>query len=274
MLKKKLNQIKFVLFDVETTGLDPFSGDRIVEIAAKKFVNLKEIDSFSSLVNPQRPISYGAYMVNHISEEMLEGAPESAEVLKKCYSFLKGSCLMGYNVNFDLGFLNNELSFIKKELPEHLPIADILKMSRMLLPQLGRYSLLNVSQFLGIDNEQSHRASADVDLTFGVFRRFWEILQEKGVDNFPNFLHMFGVNTKLHSILSNAKLAEIQEAIDLSRNINIKYFSSSSASVTERQVTPKEILKENNKDFLKGYCHLRKEERSFRVDRIIELNLL
>jgi DNA polymerase III epsilon subunit family exonuclease len=274
MFKKKLNQVKFVIFDVETTGLDPFSGDRIVEIAAKKFLGLNETGNFSSLINPGRPISQAAYMVNHISSEMLRGAPKAEAVLKKFTDFIKGSCLMGYNVNFDLAFLNNELSVMKKSLPQHLPIVDILRISRVLLPKLGSFSLLNVSQFLGINNEQSHRAAADVELTFKVFRRFFEILEDKGLDDLVNFLHMFGVNTKLHALLSNIKLAQIQEAIDSSLKLRIKYFSSSAKQVTERQITPKEIRKENNKDFLVGFCHLRNEERSFRIDRILELTLL
>lgn len=274
MLKKKLNEIEFVIFDVETTGLSPFSGDRIIEIAAKKFKGLKETGNFSSLVNPERSVSYGAFMVNHISDEMLKGAPESRKVLKEFFKFSKSSCLMGYNVNFDLGFLNNELSFINKTLPENLPIVDILRMAKMLLPDLGHYSLVNVAQFLNVDNEQKHRAMADVELTFGVFSNFWQILEEKGIKDFSNFLHMFGVNTRLHSFLSNIKLAQIQEAMDSGSRIKIKYFSSSSAKVTERQVTPKEVRKESNKDFLVGFCHLRNEERSFRIDRILELQLI
>lgn len=274
MLKKKINEIEFVIFDVETTGLDPFSGDRIIEIAAKKFKNLKEIASFSSLVDPEREISYGAYMVNHITREMLKGAPKSKNVLKDFFKFITGSCLMGYNVNFDLSFLNNELSFIDKQLPEDLAIADILKMSRMLLPQLGRYSLLSVSENLNIDSIQKHRASSDVELTFQVFKCFLSALKNKGIEDFSNFLHMFGVNRKLHAFLSNVKLAQIQEAIEARLKLQIRYFSSSSAKVTEREVTPQEIRKEDNKDFLVGFCHLRNEERSFRVDRILELQVL
>ncbi|MDP2938652.1 MAG: exonuclease domain-containing protein [Candidatus Omnitrophota bacterium] len=274
MLNKKLNEIEFIIFDLETTGLDPFSGDRIIEIAAKKFKNLQKIDSFYSLINPKRPISEGAYLVNQIPDALLKDAPKSEEVMRNFSDFLKGSCLMGYNVNFDLGFLNNEFSFIKKSIPQDLPIVDVLKIARGLLPELGRYSLLNVSQFLNINNQQKHRAQEDVELTFNVFIMFLEILAEKGIFDFSNFLQLFGVNTKLHSFLSNIRLAQVQEAIDSGLKLKIKYFSTSSAKVTEREITPKEVLSENNKYFLECFCHLRNEKRSLRIDRILELQML
>ncbi len=274
MFNKKLNEIEFVIFDVETTGLSPFSGDRIIEVAAKRFKGFKEIASFYSLINPERLVSYEAYLINRISDEMLRDAPKSSAVLGEFCEFLKGSCLMGYNVNFDLGFLNNELSLINQALPADLPVVDILRISRALLPDLGRYSLLNVSQFLNIGNQQSHRAKQDVELTFGVFSRLLNMLKAQGVEDFANFLHMFGLNLKLHAFLSNIKLAQIQEALDTGVKLQIKYFSASSAKVTERKVTPKEIREENNKDFLVGHCHLRNEERSFRIDRILELQML
>jgi DNA polymerase III epsilon subunit family exonuclease len=274
MLNKKLNEVEFVIFDVETTGLSPLNGDRIIEIAAKRYKSLQEVDSFQSLVNPERPVSYGAYLVNHISDEMLIDAPKSKAVLKKFYSFLKGSCLMGYNVNFDVGFLNNELSFINKSLPKNLPIVDILKISRATLPNLDHYSLLNVSYYLGVQESQMHRASEDVELTFGVFCKLLKMLESQGIVDFHNFVHMFGVNMELHALLSNVKLAQIQEAIDSGLSLQIKYFSASSGKSTQRKVTPKEIYKEDKKDFLKGFCHLRNEERSFRIDRILELQML
>ena len=68
-------------FDVETTGLSPIDGDRIIEIAAVKVKGDRVVDRFYSLVNPQRSIPLHATQVNNITEEMLATAPVAADVL-------------------------------------------------------------------------------------------------------------------------------------------------------------------------------------------------
>ena len=60
----------FVVFDVETTGLSPFWGDRVIEIAALRVRGLKPVERFHSLVNPHRRVSYQAFLVNQISDEI------------------------------------------------------------------------------------------------------------------------------------------------------------------------------------------------------------
>jgi len=73
-MDKKIDDVDFVVFDVETTGLSPKDGDRIVEIGALRYKNGQALDSFSSLLNPQRPVSPGAFAVNRISQEMVKDA--------------------------------------------------------------------------------------------------------------------------------------------------------------------------------------------------------
>src|SRR3990167_4128835 len=92
-MDKKIDDVDFVVFDVETTGLSPKDGDRIVEIGALRYKNGQAWDSFSSLLNPQRPVSPGAFAVNRISQEMLKDAPAASEVLPKFLEFAGKSCL-------------------------------------------------------------------------------------------------------------------------------------------------------------------------------------
>ncbi|MDD5135931.1 MAG: 3'-5' exonuclease, partial [Candidatus Omnitrophica bacterium] len=72
----KIGECEFTVFDVETTGLSPYSGDRICEIAAIR-VDLprKTARKFSCLVDPRRPISYGAFSINGITSQMVAGKP-------------------------------------------------------------------------------------------------------------------------------------------------------------------------------------------------------
>jgi DNA polymerase-3 subunit alpha (Gram-positive type) len=273
-MNKDIDEIEFTIFDTETTGLEPESGDRIVEIAAIRFRGSKKIVSFQTLVNPQRPISEAAFQVNKITQDMLKDAPVIEKVMPDFLDFIKDSCLCSYNAAFDLGFLNNELKLIRESPLEGIVVVDVLKMARRLLPGLERYALWFVADKLGMKTEQKHRAFSDVELTLGVFNKLKEMLKAKGILDFVNFSSLFGLNSAFLDDITNQKIAKIQEAMDLGVKVKIKYLSSSNAEISEREVIPKEIREENNRKFLVGFCCLRNEERTFRIDGILHLQIL
>lgn len=263
-----------MIFDTETTGLDPKSGDRIVEIAALKFKAREKLGQFHSLVDPQRQISPRAFEVNQISEAMLKDAPKMEKVLPGFLDFIKGSCLCSYNMPFDLGFLNNELALAEQKPLEVPELVDILTMSRRLLPKLERHALWFVAKALGIESQQEHRAFSDVQLTWEVFQQLKVMLREKGISEFSNFLHLFGASQKLLNSANEQKIARIEEAIELGLKLKIKYFSRSAAQVSEREVIPKEIKIDQKQAYLTGFCLLKGEERTFRVDSILDLEII
>jgi len=273
-MHKNIDEIEFTIFDTETTGLDPEAGDRIVEIAGTRFKGKEIISTFQTLVNPRRAVSEAAFKVNHISQEMLEPAPEMKKVMPEFLRFIRDSCLCSYNAGFDLEFLNYELKLLNEPALKDIVVVDILKMARRLLPGLERYALWFVAERLGIPNEQKHRASSDVELTWGVFQRLKAVLKSKGIEDFHNFTGLFSINAHLLESISNQKAAEIQEAIGLGVKLKIKYLSSSGAEVSEREVIPKEIKQENNHSYLVGFCCLRQEERTFRIDGILHLEII
>ncbi len=270
---KNIEEIEFTIFDTETTGLEPESGDRIVEIAGIRFKGKETIAAFQALVNPHRLISAAAFEVNKITQDLLQGAPETGEVMPKFLDFMHDSCLCSYNATFDLEFLKNELKLMGKDLPNNA-VVDILKMAKRIMPGLERYSLRFVADKLGIKTEQKHRAFSDVELTLAVFNKLKEMLQTKGILDFTNFLSLFGLNSKFLDDLNNQKIGKIQEAMGLGVKLKIKYLSSLDASVTERDVIPKEIRQDKNKSYLVGFCCLRNEERTFRIDGILHLEII
>jgi len=272
-MNKNIDEIEFTIFDTETTGLEPESGDRIVEIAGVRFKGKERIATFQTLVNPHRPISSAAFQVNKITLDMLKGAPRIEEAMPKFLDFIHDACLCSYNATFDLGFLKQELKQMGKDLPNNA-VVDILKMARRIMPGLEHYSLQFVADNLRIKTEQRHRAFSDVELTLNVFNKLKEMLQAKGILDFANFLSLFGLNSQFLDNIHNQKLARIQEAMDLGVKLKIKYFSRSDASVTEREVIPKEIREDKNKSYLVGYCCLRNEERTFRIDGILHLEVV
>ncbi|MFA5096645.1 MAG: 3'-5' exonuclease, partial [Candidatus Omnitrophota bacterium] len=103
-MNKNIDDVEFVIFDTETTGLDPSLGDRVIELAALRFKGSEKISGFQSLINPGRPVSDAAFAVNKISAQMLSGAAQPAEVFPKFLEFIQGSCLCSYNAGFDLEF--------------------------------------------------------------------------------------------------------------------------------------------------------------------------
>ncbi len=172
---KDLKNKELVIFDVETTGLSPKDGDRIIEIAALKLRRLKPVDRFHTLINPEREISREAFEINGISQEMLEGKPTAREVLPGFLDFIGSLPLAGHNISFDLGFLRHELSLLRLELNEDRPIIDTIRMAKTLLPGLKRYPLWLVAQTLKIDVGQVHRAAGDVDLTAQVLCKLLDV---------------------------------------------------------------------------------------------------
>ncbi len=272
-MNKNIDEIEFTIFDTETTGLEPESGDRVVEIAGIRLKGKERIAEFQTLVNPHRLISAAAFEVNKITPDMLAGAPETEEAVTGFLDFIQDSCICSYNATFDFEFLENELKLMGKEPPKNA-VADILTMAKRIMPGLERYSLRFVAGRLGIKAEQKHRAFSDVELTLDVFNKFREMLLDKGIIDFTNFLSLFGLNSRFLEDINNQKIGKIQEAMDLGVRLKIKYLSSLDASVTERNVIPKEIRQEKFKSYLVGFCCLRNEERTFRIDGILHLEIV
>jgi DNA polymerase III epsilon subunit len=184
---------EFVIFDVETTGLSPTDGDRIIEIAAVKVKDTKVVDKFYSLVNPQRSVPAQATQVNNITEDMLTNAPLAADILPQMIHFVGGACVAGHNVRFDLNFLCYELALIGRRLHDQTPAVDTLKMARELLPYLSNHKLAYLARSLGVVVDQTHRAMADVELTVAVFLRLMEMAGDKDLQKVSVFLNQFGV---------------------------------------------------------------------------------
>ena len=99
------NKLKeFVVFDTETTGLDPES-DGIVQLSAVKYKNLKASEKWNTYLNPGCTISYSASLVNGITDEMVQDKPKINQVAKDFLDFVGDAPIVGYNIKFDLSFM-------------------------------------------------------------------------------------------------------------------------------------------------------------------------
>ena len=152
---------EYVVFDVETTGLDPVN-DRIVEIGAVKVRNGKTVDKFQTLVNPCKHISEDASEVNHITDDMVKGAPTIDKVLPKFFSFAGSDMLAAHNAKFDATFLDNACRSCG--LSEPAEYFDTMRLS-VYWPGLESRSLQSFLDAAGIKNKGQHRALSDAEST-------------------------------------------------------------------------------------------------------------
>ncbi|MBF0485971.1 MAG: hypothetical protein HQL16_05610 [Candidatus Omnitrophica bacterium] len=189
----KLADAEYVIFDVETTGLSPLEGDRIIEFAALKARHGRIVEKMTSLVNPGRPLSAGAQEINGITEDMVKDAPTSSEILPQIIDFLGNACLVAHNASFDVKFLSYELSLAGRRLKDETPAVDTMKMSRAFLPHLTSHRLEYLARSLGITIVSTHRAEADAELTFHLFNRLVSMAPEYDVHNLTTLVTQFGV---------------------------------------------------------------------------------
>lgn len=152
---------KFVVLDVETTGLNP-QRDRIIEVAAVKFENFQVTGTFATLINPLIPLPRRITELTGITQAELRTAPQWQEKQSELLEFIDGYTLVGHNLaGFDIRFLNKAIG---KKLPNS--VVDTLEYSRTVFPELPRHKLSYLKHVLDIPVETSHRALEDVKTTF------------------------------------------------------------------------------------------------------------
>lgn len=156
---------RIVAFDLETTGLSPWQGARVIEIGAVAIESGKISGKFHSLINPEVPIPKSAQAIHGITEEMLDGQPGPETVFPDFHRFINDALLVAHNAKFDLNFLRAELANSGVGLSNKSQCT--LQMSRRRFPALPNYRLATVARFvLGElpENLNLHRALDDARL--------------------------------------------------------------------------------------------------------------
>lgn len=159
---KGLKLSEFVAIDVETTGFSPKT-DKIIEIAAVKYIDGVATDKFSKLVNPEMELSVEITAVTGITQKDLEDKPRIEEVLPEFLEFIGDSPLIGHNIRFDLDFIHtaiftNGLSGNYKASKYH----DTLILSQIFYPKgPANHKLSTLSNYLGLNSDGFHRALSD-----------------------------------------------------------------------------------------------------------------
>ena len=189
----KFIDMEFVVFDVETTGLSPLDGDRIIELAAARVRHGVITDRYATFINPLRPLNIEAQKLNKITQEMVQGAPTAAEVLPRFMEFAGGACLVAHNASFDIKFVSYELSLAGRKFHDGTAVLDTMKMSKSFLPHLTSQRLGYIAHSLGVPVGDTHRALADVEILVGVLGRLFALAPDYNVKTFQDLITRFGV---------------------------------------------------------------------------------
>ncbi len=175
-LPTELLDVDYVVFDLETTGLDIMTNG-ITEIGAVKIRKGKIVEQWTTLVKPDYPISPGALETSGITEAMVKDKPKISVVLPDFIKFIEGATLVCHNTDFDMKFIRRYAGAEDYDVSH--PVLDTLEMSRRLLPELGRYSLDVVANHFGILFHH-HRALSDAYATAESFIELMKIKAKLG----------------------------------------------------------------------------------------------
>jgi len=167
-----------VVFDIETTGLNP-SRDEITEIGAVKLRNGSIVDRFHSMVNPGVPIPEKITELTGITDEMVRGCPTIAEVLPAFLDFAGDGILSAHNSSFDVSFIREKAANLGIKLNN--TVLDTLGLSRMLFPELKSHRLNIVARHLKVKLEDHHRADHDALAAAGILKKCIELLKSMGI---------------------------------------------------------------------------------------------
>jgi DNA polymerase-3 subunit epsilon len=266
---QSLAETTFVVFDVETTGLSPAYGHRVCEVACLRLCNGVEIAHFESLVDPERPISEGAYYVNKITPQMLAGAPTFDAVAGPLLSLMEDAVLVGHNAPFDLGFLAAELEIARLAPPEG-QVVDTLALARRTYG-FARNGLSIVASALGLVTGPAHRAMGDVCTTRHVLERIlWDLEARWGVTTLGQLIAFQGGPIPYPQPHVLPLPPTIAEALESGGRVVMRYVDARGQE-TVRAIRPLRVHEQRGLLYLVAHCYRADALRTFRLDRVIEL---
>jgi DNA polymerase III subunit epsilon len=176
-----------VILDLETTGLDPKSGHKIVEIGCIKLNGREKTDQvFHVYVDPERDMPEGAFKVHGISASFLKGKPKFKDIAKDFLDFIGDATIIAHNASFDVGFLNYELGALGYGSIENHRVVDTLFIARRTFPGAPA-SLDALCRRFNISLEdrkkKGHGALLDSELLYEVYIRLVEGVQSELIDS-------------------------------------------------------------------------------------------
>ena len=186
---KTLTEDTYVVFDLETTGFYPNSGDSIIEIGAVKIKNGSIYDRYDELINPNRLLSDEITKITGINNDMLIGKRNEEECVKDFMKWVGDLPMVAHNAKFDISFL--DMAYLKYNLGRiNNVVIDTLGISRYLESSEKYHNLATLVKRYNIpwDEEKHHRADYDSEGTALIFLK---MLKKLELNNFKNIKDLY-----------------------------------------------------------------------------------
>ena len=239
----------YVVFDLETTGFSAIK-DKIIEIGAVKVVNGEIVDSFSTFVNPRRPIPFEITQLTSITDEMVMEYPDIETILPQFLEFIKDAVLVAHNAGFDVGFIEQNCRY--QDIEPHFVYVDTVALARVLLPTLSKYKLNVVAKALDISLENHHRAVDDAGATAEIFVKFIQMLKERNITTLKGMNRFGDMNPNAIRKLPTYHIIILAKN-DIGRYNLYQLISESNLTYYARRPRiPKSLLNEHREGLLVG----------------------
>lgn len=179
--EETLENLDYIVFDCETTGLEPSRGDEIVSIGAVRIHGGQVMhgETFELLANPGREIPALATSIHGIRNDDVADAPPVEEAVRRFHAFAGNAVLVGFNIAFDMRFLRLKQR-VSGVIFDHTTL-DALLLSILLHDHTGEHTMESVAQRLGVGVGGRHTALGDSLTTAEIFVRLLELLPANGI---------------------------------------------------------------------------------------------
>jgi DNA polymerase III epsilon subunit-like protein len=261
-----LNEARLLFLDVETTGLSPARGDRIVEIGLIACVGSRERARWRTLVHPQQPIPSQARAVHGIGDDEVATSPPFAAVAETVRRAIHGVWVVGHHVRFDIGFIAAELACCGVQVTP----AGCLDTCQLAAGtwDLPDYKLPSLVRHLDLPaTGPAHRALADADFARGVFAR---VVREAGGWDALTVADLQARHRRMPAWPQDAAgqlPPRLQDGLTHRREVAIRYLNGL-GDVTRRSIRPLACYAVGGRVYIRAYCSRAREQRTFRLDRI------
>jgi DNA polymerase III epsilon subunit family exonuclease len=265
----QLKDAKLVFVDVETTGLSPAMGDRIIELGLITCKPRQEPRHASQLINPDRPIPADARRVHGIMDADVANVPRFEAVAKTVGKLFQGAWLVGHNIRFDVGFLAMEFALSGCRV-EPAGCLDTCQLAAAAW-ELPDYRLDTITSKLGIARTTKHRALDDALATQKVFNMAVEVLCKTpnrtiaDLQSAHRYRPTWPINpqTLLPGLL--------YDALTSGQPISIRY-ENGKGQTSRRVIRPLTCFNLGSRVYIKAFCTKTAEIRTFRLDHIIDVS--
>ncbi|MGN1481532.1 PolC-type DNA polymerase III, partial [Porcipelethomonas sp.] len=205
---------EIIVYDVETTGLN-VDKERLTEIGAVKLKNMRVIDSFNIMVNPEKPIPPNIVELTGINDSMVANAPKEKEAVEQFLEFCgENPVLVAHNARFDNSFIDAVCR--RHNIPHEYSSIDSLVLCRAMLPELGKHKLDTVAKHLKLGKFEHHRACDDAMMLAKIFIELMNrLIANNGVEVLSD------LNTRVNKI-DVKKLKSYHQIILVRNSVGLK----------------------------------------------------